>query len=578
MKYVPPYGVSDVDASYVDGDATIGRQGSIPPAAAFEHPQREIVSVITNNLIPPDSADLAQSSKGIRSQRMNYCEDTGSVNTLSVALVPPIGAYTFGLPLRVKVYATNTGPCTIDAGAGRVPIRRPSGTELNAGDLNASGMAELVYDGTIFQMINFGGAGVVGPPDKILYNIPYCVDSSVVRNQVIANFSPAITSGQLVAGFICMVKISNTNDGTNNGASTINVNGLGTKSIFAQGGNVNWTLLPGDIQVGDVLVFTYDGTQFWVYGNSSIKENVTLNVSTTAQIKDLFAALVRKRISLSGSLRILMAAGVYTGKTDIDANGAYRVITTYHADAQKITLEGTMQSGQTPPLSGHFQRSGPSSAARANDATYNLQMLRARYATEIRPGGADPLATGIEHQGPGKITFKNILFVGTQSLLNAQYGFSAPGSQIYCWGTSVWGAADSGYYTSLGGGILTDNAHACACGSRGFTITLGAVGSVGGGGSYGNVVTGVEVSHGGRFGANFNSVSIGFQSTCNGNYGLSSQSGFILFANSTAISNGSIDLYAYNMGLVSSLYSSVGSVSPAYGSVGNYNSVSIYYG
>jgi hypothetical protein len=510
---------------------------------------------------------------------MNYCEDTGSVNTLSVALSPPLGAYTFGLPLRVKVYATNTGPATIDAGAGRVPIRRPSGTELNPGDLNASGMAELVYDGSVFQMINFGGAGVVaGPPDKILYNIPYCVDSSTVRNQVLANFSPAITSGELVAGFICMVKIANTNDGTNNGASTINVNGLGAKSIFAQGGNANWTLLPGDIQVGDVLVFTYDGTQFWVYGNSSIKENVTLNVSTPAQIKDLFAALVRKRISTSGSLTILMAAGVYSGQTDVDADGTYRVITTYHADAQRITLQGTMQSGQTPPVSGHFQRTGSSGAARANDATYNLQMLRARYATEIQTG-ANAKATGIEHQGPGQITFKNILFVGTQNQLNAQYGFSAKGSRIFCTGTSAWGAADSGYAASIGGGILTDNAHACACGTRGFLSTLGAASSYHGGGSYGNGVTGMEASYGGEIGTGTSSVDgSGFQSTCNGYYGLSAQNGFILFSYGTTISNGSVDVYSYNQSSVGSNQSSVGSVSPAWNTVGNFNSVAIYYG
>ena len=88
---------------------------------------------------------------------MNYADDVGSVNALAVAYDPPITAYTVGLPLRVKVKNTNTGASTINAGPGAVPIRRPTGLALLAGDLTANGLAELVFDGAVFQMINFGG-------------------------------------------------------------------------------------------------------------------------------------------------------------------------------------------------------------------------------------------------------------------------------------------------------------------------------------------------------------------------------------------------------------------------------------
>src|SRR5262252_5809157 len=185
---------------------------------------RELVHIITDSNLVPSDTDLEQCAKGMRSQFMNYCIDTGSVNTLSVALSPPIGAYTFGLPLRVRIANTNTGSTTIDAGAGRVPVKKPNGSELQPGDLPAFGLAELVYDGTVFQMINFTGAAPSGPPQTFLYNIPYCVDSSTTRNLVIANFSPAITS--LAAGTIFMVKIANTSNGS---TANINVNSLGNK-------------------------------------------------------------------------------------------------------------------------------------------------------------------------------------------------------------------------------------------------------------------------------------------------------------------------------------------------------------
>src|SRR5580765_8076517 len=310
MKYVPPYGISDPDAPYINGDPSIARMGSIPPAEAFEHPMREIVSVVDYSMLVPSGEDLEQLAKGIRSQRMNYCEDTGSVNTLSVAFDPPIQVYTIGLPIRVRIRATNTGPTTIDAGAGRVPVRKPNGSEVAAGDLPLGGLAELVYDGTFFQLINFGGAGGgAGGGDVFLYKIPYAVDTSSTANTVIANFTgtgaEAITA--YVAGMIFMVKIANTNTSFAN----INVNSLGLRPIYAQGGHPNWPLLAGDIQVGDVLVFVYDGSSFWIYPNNAITQNVTINVTTTAQVNQLFAALSRKRIATSGSVNIKLGTGTY---------------------------------------------------------------------------------------------------------------------------------------------------------------------------------------------------------------------------------------------------------------------------
>ena len=176
MKYVPPYGreAEADDATYINGDPSIARQGSIPPAEAFEHPMRELVAVIDNSLIAPSEEDLQQVAKAVRSQRMNYAEDTGTINTLSVAFDPPIISYNIGLPIRVKIRNTNTGPATIDAGGGRVSVKKPTGAEMAANDLPAGGLAEMVFDGTAFQMINFGGAGG-GAGDVFLVNIPYTV-------------------------------------------------------------------------------------------------------------------------------------------------------------------------------------------------------------------------------------------------------------------------------------------------------------------------------------------------------------------------------------------------------------------
>jgi hypothetical protein len=108
MKYEQPYGVSDPNAPYINGNPQIGLQGSIPPAASIENPQREIVNFISQSNLVPTDADLYQLTKAARSQFVNFANDIGSQNQLSVALDPPLVTYTVGLVLRVRVAVQNT--------------------------------------------------------------------------------------------------------------------------------------------------------------------------------------------------------------------------------------------------------------------------------------------------------------------------------------------------------------------------------------------------------------------------------------------------------------------------------------
>jgi hypothetical protein len=64
MKYQQPVGKA-ADAAYVDGNRSAGIKGDIPPAASIEHPQREIVHVITHVGRTPAADDLQQLRKSI---------------------------------------------------------------------------------------------------------------------------------------------------------------------------------------------------------------------------------------------------------------------------------------------------------------------------------------------------------------------------------------------------------------------------------------------------------------------------------------------------------------------------------
>lgn len=571
MKYIAPYGETDIDAPYINGDPSIGRMGSIPPAAAFEHPMRELVQIITNNKLTPDEDDLKQVSKGIRSQRSNYVEDTGSVNALSVALDPPLTSYTIGLPLRVKVANTNTGTSTINAGAGTVAIRKPTGAAVGAGDLPSGGLVELVYDGTAFQMINFGGAGDGGgDTETFLVNVPYTVDAGTT-NTVIANFSPAITA--LVPGTIFMVKIAHTNTSFAN----INVNGLGLKAIHAQGASPNWPLLPGDLAVGDVLIFTYDGTRFWVYANTVLNQNHTFNVSNNTQINELFVALGRKRIHSDVSVLIVMATGIY---------GAF---TTYHPDASRITVQGTMLAAN--PIYNDFAKTGHSPAARASDAANNIAMLRTRYGTEIQFGNAQFGGT-VLHSGPGRITFKNLLVTGSNISAGNAAGYlvgiaPAGGASCQIVGCAVWGSGGGGIGTG-GGSSFCHNSFAVGNWLYGFGAGLGSTMELAGCGAYGNNVYGLMCDRGGSLNtvSRFSVVGLpdipGTQSMGSGGVGLVCAEGSSASISAGNITGNATDVHCYNMSSVSLSKNNevTPPVSPVYGSlvpaantIGNNNSI-----
>ncbi|UGY13730.1 hypothetical protein HAP48_0034940 [Bradyrhizobium septentrionale] len=148
MKYQQPYGVSDPNAAYTNGNPSTGIMGSIPPAASIEFPQREIVNFITDAGLVPADGDLHQLSRSVQSGHVIYGVDSGAANLLSIALTPPLIAYVDGLFVWVRVAVTNTGPAvlSINGLAGKNIVRR-GGTALQAGDLPGSYLALLVYNG-----------------------------------------------------------------------------------------------------------------------------------------------------------------------------------------------------------------------------------------------------------------------------------------------------------------------------------------------------------------------------------------------------------------------------------------------
>lgn len=238
MKYEAPYGVTDQNASYVNGNPAAGIKGSIPPAAAMEYPQREIVSLISNSDFVPSDNDLSQLLKSVRRQHVNFAVDQGAVNSLVVNLTPALDVYHAGFPLRVLVAVTNTGAGVINVNAlGTRAIKRGDGSDLHAGDLVAGMICTLVDTGSVFQLQN-PMMGVASTSNSYYINIPYVADTGVA-NAIVAPFSPAITA--VTEGEFISVKVKV----TNTAATTIQVNALAPVSICRDDGT--------NVQAGDLL-------------------------------------------------------------------------------------------------------------------------------------------------------------------------------------------------------------------------------------------------------------------------------------------------------------------------------------
>jgi hypothetical protein len=252
MKYQPPYGISDPNAPYINGNPAAGIEGSIPPAASIEFPMREIVAAIQYSNFVPSDGDLQQLLKAIRSQFLNFAIDSGVANAMQVALSPPLDAYSAGTPLHVLVAHNNTGATTIVAnGLGPRGVKRPDGSDLQANDLVGGMIANLIDTGSVYQLQN-AVQGTTGASSTFTVGIPYAGDTGAV-NAIIAVYSPALTA--ITEGQFLAVKVAN----TNTGAVTFKPNALPALPLNRQDGQ---PLQAGDILALETILIENHGTYY----------------------------------------------------------------------------------------------------------------------------------------------------------------------------------------------------------------------------------------------------------------------------------------------------------------------------
>lgn len=160
---------------FADGDKSQG----IPGTRVFAAFLNKIFSHRHDGLDQDGSAPL------------DYVVDSGVVNAYVANLTPPLTAFIAGMPTFVKISNANTinNPTLKINDLAPTVITRDSGAALNAGDLPAGYIAQIVYNGVGFTLmnpalvntVNLHPSAVTGPKAAALFG---ALDPNKVKDTV----------------------------------------------------------------------------------------------------------------------------------------------------------------------------------------------------------------------------------------------------------------------------------------------------------------------------------------------------------------------------------------------------------
>lgn len=195
----------------------------------------------------------------IQLSRMITASNVAGTNVITAELSPSFYQYEAGQLVRLKAAATNGASVTLNLNGKGAKSVQYKGQALVGGEIQANTFIELLYDGTQFQLLNPSMPGTLRAVPATAAQVQ---DSSFLwlgttsggNNALTASATPAITAyvaGQqfaFIAGY------------TNSDAATININGVGAKSIFnaATGSAVK----ANEIIATRAYKILFDGTQF----------------------------------------------------------------------------------------------------------------------------------------------------------------------------------------------------------------------------------------------------------------------------------------------------------------------------
>jgi hypothetical protein len=296
-----------------------------------------------------------------------YVSDTGTTNNIVGTTTNTFpSSYAAGQYVIVKVANTNTGATQINLNSiGLVNVVQQSGSALTPGMLVSGGIYLLAYDGARFQLLagatiatalksattNVDVSAATAPvPGQVLratdsshatWQDPpgaaggavYAADTGTA-NHIIVTPSPAIT---YAAGTQVVVKALN----TNTGATDINANGLGVKSVKTTAGN---DPASGAIAAGGTYLLVYDGVNFQLAGAAGATGAAGPGYTATS-VTSLVVGTGSKTFTTQSNLAYVVGSLVKVVSASNSANYMQGLVTSYSGTALVVNVTETGGSG-----------------------------------------------------------------------------------------------------------------------------------------------------------------------------------------------------------------------------------------
>lgn len=212
----------------------------------------EVIEDITNieNRLDTDEANI----NTLKNQTVRFAVSTGSNNLYGVSL-NDVTTYYSGMTINLVPNFSNTGACTLQVNNLTAKAIKFNGVDLASGDLAANKLYTLIYNGVNFELQVDANKFASHLADYVQH--PGYAVATGSANTYVVTLNPAPTA--YIDGMGIVVKINVASTGT----STLNVNGLGAKTILDSLGNA---ITAGGLKAGTPYTLRYNGTSFIVQG------------------------------------------------------------------------------------------------------------------------------------------------------------------------------------------------------------------------------------------------------------------------------------------------------------------------
>lgn len=135
-------------------------EGDVFPIVQFGANKQIPISLLTSYLEGLGVfATAAEGDLASNSLPKNYWVDTGAVNNVVITPNPVMTAHAAGIPIWFKAANTNTGATTISINGLPAATIKKLGVALDAGDIQAGQICQIMWDGASYQLTVIGGVG-----------------------------------------------------------------------------------------------------------------------------------------------------------------------------------------------------------------------------------------------------------------------------------------------------------------------------------------------------------------------------------------------------------------------------------